>query len=338
VAVQSSSNIRLLNVTDLAPAGAEFVDLPGWVVREDFSGLPKNLIERLTRRPNLARHRAAWSAARRSEGAILVSHLPRMTAALAAACGALGSRSPHLAFSFNFTDLPTGLEKIRLQVAFARVDRFLVFSQFEKDLYSAHFQLDPERVRQITWTQAIPKISDTPSPMARFSYVAAIGGEGRDFDILLKAAAQLPHIGFAIVARPGAVPSRVPANVHVFENLPAESTWRIAADSAAVLVPLKSPTTCCGQITIVSAQLLGIPVITSASLATREYTQNCTLFDAGDHHALCSAIQDALEFPEENRRRATYDVAKLTRRYDRRQWATEILSFIEERTARRSEL
>ena len=41
-------------------------------------------------------------------------------------------------------------------------------------------------------------------------------------------------------------------------NVPLAMTWRIALDSSCLIVPLKSRTTCCGHITLVAGELLGI--------------------------------------------------------------------------------
>ena len=56
----------------------------------------------------------------------------------------------------------------------------------------------------------------------------------------------------------------------------------IAVESACLVVPLRDRTTCCGHITIVSGELLGIPVISTISEATREYTEDVVALRPGD--------------------------------------------------------
>ena len=120
--------ITIVNVPDVSTAEV-FVDLPAvdgrplaWV---QHSGLPANALERAVRRPRLSRYRAAWRAAgdaRRAD--LVISHLPRMTAALERMLERRAVRQPHLAFSFNFTDLPAGRDLARLSRALAGVERF----------------------------------------------------------------------------------------------------------------------------------------------------------------------------------------------------------------------
>ena len=214
-------------------------------------------------------------------GMPIISHLPRMTAAVSTFELLMRTRAPHLAFSFNFTELPEGVARSYLARAFRSVDEFFVFSEYERGLYSDHFSLPRDRLTRLIWTQDVPLAADEPSPFEINSYVSAIGGEGRDYVTLIAAAERLPHIEFVIVARPyNRIPS-LPINVRLLQNVPLASTWRIAAESACLVVPLRDRTTCCGHITIVSGELLGLPVISTASEATREYTEDVALCEPG---------------------------------------------------------
>ncbi|MFN8995879.1 MAG: hypothetical protein ACK5X3_19755, partial [Pseudomonadota bacterium] len=77
----------IISATDLMRPEWRFLadasDDPSLVWRT-HSGLPRNTLERLIRRPSLGRWRAALEAAldaRRNRDALLVSHLPLMAAA-----------------------------------------------------------------------------------------------------------------------------------------------------------------------------------------------------------------------------------------------------------------
>lgn len=196
-----------------------------------------------------------------------------MTAAVSTALASIRRPSPHLAFSFNFTNLPTGFRKLYLQKAFARVDQFAVFSQYERSLYADTFDIDPKKIVPVIWTQDAPCLSDTKDRLFRSPYVCAIGGEGRDFALLIDVAKQIgPTIPMIVIARPDSLKGfNIPDHVSVLSNIPSEDVWEIASKSAGVLVPLLSDKTCCGHITIVSAKLLGLPIATTISYATEEY-------------------------------------------------------------------
>src|SRR6056297_315137 len=109
--------MRFINTSDLAEPSWRFIE--PFCSDDDISwefhiGLPRNKLERFVPRPNLARWRAAGTAAlsarRQDRSCMLVSHLPRMGAATNLLRRGLCPTVPQVAFAFNFTDLPTGLD------------------------------------------------------------------------------------------------------------------------------------------------------------------------------------------------------------------------------------
>jgi len=323
---------RIVNVPDVSSADDPFVDLPAfeWV---RLSGLPANVIERKIRRPRLSRYRAAWAAAGAATGdAAVISHLPLMTAAVERALGLRGRTPPHLAFSFNFTKLPEGGKRQSLAKAFARVARFAVYSGYERQLYARHFDLDPARIQPVVWTQDAPELA-ADFPHMDGPYVCAIGGEGRDFPTLLSALARLPKgIGAVVIARPHNLEGlTIPANVRVLANLPPPRTWALAAGSLGVLVPLLSRETCCGQVTLVSAKLLGLPMVTSVSEATGEYVDGREAIlqtEAGDVDALVGAIERLADEREVLKAAAVAAVPRERALHDRSIWADYVARFL----------
>lgn len=324
----------LVNVHDVADPDS-FVDLAEidgrpvhWL---GHSGLPANAIERRVRRPRLSRYRAAAGAARDARHAdAMISSLPRMSAAVERFMGTpLGPRLPHLAFTFNFTALPVGNDLRRMRAALTPVEQFCVFSQFEVDRYAELFEIPAERFRPVIWTQPVP-IANTDVAVPERPYVAAIGGEGRDFATLLDAARATPELDWIVIARPNALLETAPANVKVRYNVPHAQTWGIAAQAAATVVPLLSEDTCCGHLTLVSAQQLGLPLLTSRSRATREYVEGragTTLFEPGDAAAL-AALATAHAADPGRKAVAQAERAAAVARYDRSQWNDYIADFV----------
>ena len=314
----------VVNVSELTAPGAKFVDMPAGVGRLDFSAIPRNRLERWVQKPRISRYRAALEAVAASQGMPIISHLPRMTAAVSTFELLMRTRAPHLAFSFNFTELPEGAARSYLARAFRSVDEFFVFSEFERALYSDYFSLPKDRLTRLIWTQDVPVAAEEPSPFPTNSYVSAIGGEGRDYATLIAAAERLPDIEFVVVARPyNRLPS-LPPNVRLLHNMALASTWRLAVESACLVVPLRDRTTCCGHITIVSGELLGIPVISTSSEATREYTEDVALCDPGDTDALAGLIRNHFDQAAERKAQAAARVPSKLVKYDRNQWQTAI--------------
>lgn len=316
---------RMVNVSDLQPEGAAFVDFPPNVERIDVSGLPQNFLERRIRRPAIGRYRAAWEAV--GKGDAVLSHMPRMTASVADAMRLRRRPQPHLAFSFNFTDLPNGADLARFRTSLKFVDRLLVYSTFEQGLYPQLFQLPPERFVQCDWTQDIPEVDAAPGPYEPGSYVVAIGGEGRDYSTLIAAAARLPHLKFVIIARPRNNVGILPDNVSLMMNIPAPKTWRIGVDSAFMVLPLKSRETCCGQITLVSGRQLGIPMLATESAAITDYVDGSTLVAPGDSAKMAEALEDMWVNREAKKAHAADAMAADRARFDRSRWKAVIADF-----------
>lgn len=328
--------ITIVDVAEL-PVDTKFVDLPSIdgvpVVWRRRSGLPLTALEQRITRPRLSRYRAAWQSAGDSVAATaIISHLPRMTAAVSDFAWLRGSRAPHLAFSFNFTDLPSRAERTRLRTSFARITQFAVYTQFEAELYADVFKIPLGHFRRIDWTQDPPTVGRVDAALIPKSpFVVAVGGEGRDFTTLMAAARDLPEVQFVVVARPSAALTNPPPNVTVYCNIPADLCWGIAARSAVLLVPLLTSDTCCGHITLVSGRQLGLPIITSRSRGTREYSEGfaaTTLVEVGDSTQWVKAIQDLLAHPETIRAAAELEAASAIERHNRARWSEYVTNFI----------
>lgn len=330
------TDIIVVDVAELTSVDAKFVDL-GKVGNRPVSwrrhsALPQNALERAVVRPRLSRYRAAYNAARDSRSAeAIISHLPRMTAAVADLSRIAGSRVPHLAFSFNFTSLPGKLQRVRMVNAFSRVDQFCVYTQFEAGLYADAFDIDPQRFKPVNWTQTTPEVATGVCPQFKSPYVAAVGGEARDFTTLVSVARRLPDLNFVVIARPTAALADAPPNMTILFNIPGPVCWQIAAGAEAVLVPLIGPDTCCGHVTLVSARLLALPIITTASRGTQSYTDGFAgtmVVPHADPDAFAGAILAIRENSAETKAHALADQRRAQLLYDRSIWANYVGDFL----------
>ena len=296
---------------------------------EEISAQPGNALERAITRPKISRIRAGVAAVRASaDGRPIISHMPRVSLMVAWQKRLYGKPSRHLAFTFNFTDLPHGPLYRNAWSALHDVSQFTVFSNFECGLYADHFGLPIERFERLLWTQKPPQYADQNDFAAPHSYISAVGGEGRDYATLFNAAAALPHIPFVIVCRPHNPLPDIPGNVTVHTNLDGLKTWRIVKDSACTVVPLKSAETCCGHITIVGAELLGVPIVATRSAATTEYTEDVVLCEPGDPCALAESIQRTYESAQILREQSMLAIPAKIAKYDRKLWQNSIETFL----------
>lgn len=334
--------LTAINVPDISPADDAFTRLPtrhplNWV---RLSGLPSNVLERHVRGVRVSRYRAAAQAVLAAgKDCFVISHLPLMTAAVAHLLRVRGRRVPHLGFAFNFTKLPGGRRHAYLRNALSRVDQLTVFSSYEKTLYAEHFDIDPSRFVPVIWTQGAPPVQAEPGIDLKTPYLCAIGGEGRDFALLIETAKRLePGITMVIIARPHSLAGlSIPDNVTVLANIPLARTWRIAQDSMGVLVPLLDRDTCCGHITVVSAKLLGLPLVTTWAHATWEYVRHrpaSLVCEPGDAKAFISLANQLVAETDVLRLAAQSAVAAEQEIHDPRHWAEHMDLFIEKHVVR----
>ena len=224
--------MRFISISDLMGPDWRFLEplsTDPSITWSTHSGLPRTPLERRIRRPALARYRAAFEAAREARnapGSVLVSHLPLAAAATNLARRMICPQVPQVAFAFNLTDLPTGARRLYLARALQGIDKFVVFSRFERTLYADIFRLPAERIHFLPWAMGTPVLGRDNPAAGLGRYLCAVGGEGRDYALLIQVMRSLPDIRMAIVARPHSLAGlEVPDNITVFTNLPVEQTW-----------------------------------------------------------------------------------------------------------------
>ena len=205
---------------------------------------------------------------------------------------------PHLAFAFNFTDLPTGLTLAAMHRAFARIDRFVVYSQMERDLYAELFDVPVEKFQFLRWGVAPPILEPAPREIDG-TYVAALGGEARDYATLCAAAKKLPQTSFVLITRPDSLNGiEVPENVTIHTNLPWDRAWSILWHAEVVALPLRSKDTPNGHVTAVGAMHLGKAQVITDSAGIRDYFmdgETALLVPPHDPAAFAASIERALE-------------------------------------------
>jgi glycosyltransferase involved in cell wall biosynthesis len=208
----------------------------------------------------------------------------------------LRRRAPrHLAYSFNFTTLPQGRMRRAMRAAFASVDRFVCFSQMERQLYARHLDLDPERIDMIHWAARPPRVDPQAPALVAGDYVCALGSQGRDYATLVAAMRTLPARKLVIVADQASLEGiAMPANVEVKLRIPLDAAMNVLQHSRFSIVPLRGAEVPCGHVTLVSAMHCGKPTIVSASSGVTDYVEDGVTgltVPVGDPEALAAAIE-----------------------------------------------
>jgi hypothetical protein len=159
----------------------------------------------LPKRQSLQRLGAAWQAVRvanASQQSLLVSHGPRPAFYSSAIASLRNKRLPHLVYSFNFTELPKGMQHRLMAKAYQQPQRFVAYSTAEKQLYAQHFDIPIERIDMIHWSVHRPLPDFESAPIIQGDYICALGSQGRDYATLFRAMRLLPRVQLVVVTHP----------------------------------------------------------------------------------------------------------------------------------------
>jgi len=285
----------------------------GWFARSLGPGLrwaffgttPCFALERTITTPYLPRIRGGFLAALyavRHRARLVVSHDPRVSFACQFFLHKLGFRGKHLAFSFNFPCLPSGLKHRLMADAFRDIDRFLVYSQVERTLYHRSFGIPLNKIDFRHWAVAPPTVENPHRPLIDADCICAMGENSRDYPTLMAAIATLPHIRLVLVARPhNLVGLHFPPNVQVLTNIPLARAMNILKFSRFMVLPLAGGQVPCGHVTIVSAMHLGKAFVATDSAGIHDYAtheHNALLCEPHSPTAMAAAIARLYDDPD----------------------------------------
>jgi glycosyltransferase involved in cell wall biosynthesis len=206
-----------------------------------------------------------------------------------------GFKTEHIAYSFNFPELPQGLKKRWMKWALSSsISRFIVYSKIEKQLYSNFFDIPTERFDVVLWSVNTPT-AKPDAPLVTGDYICAIGGNARDYPTLMAAMAKLPDIPIVVIVRPNNLNNLViPSNVNVQVNLPIAQAMNILKYSRFMVLPLKGSDVPCGHVTLVAAMHLAKAFIITNSVGVSDYVfhdVNALTCEPFDSAALASTIR-----------------------------------------------
>ncbi len=245
----------------------------------------------LPRRELVGRVLAARAACQLTslEDSLLVSHGPRISLYVELANRRRPQRTPHLAYVFNYTELPQGKKGALHARGLATVDRFVVFSNVERTLYSSYFDLPIERIDMIHWAVRPPQLLEGEPPLVPGDYVCAVGGQGRDYGVLVEAMRTLPNVRLVIVASRAAMAGLgIPDNVEVRLDTPVAEATNIIAHCRFMALPLRDAEVPCGHVTMVPAMHLGKAIVATRSSGIADYVQEGVNGLFAEPHDPCS--------------------------------------------------
>lgn len=231
----------------------------------------------LPKRQSLQRLGAAWQAIRKASASqgLLVSHGPRLAFYGSAIASLRNRQLPHLAYSFNFTALPKGMQHKLMVKAYQQPQRFVTYSTAEKQLYAQHFDIPIERIDMIHWSVHRPTLDFESAPIIQGDYICALGSQGRDFATLFAAMRLLPSVQLVVVTHPQYLAGlSIPDNARVLSNIPLKQAHNVLRHSRLMVVPLRDNEVPCGHVTIVSGMFFSKPMVVTDSRGVHDYIEN----------------------------------------------------------------
>ena len=239
-----------------------------------YSSLAVSLPSFLPKKDSFARLIAATKAvnmARRSPS-VLVSHGPRPALYAGNIAKTICPKTPHLVYSFNFTDLPNGKQHSLMARAFQQPIKFVTYSTVERKLYADYFDIPIEKIDMLHWSVHAPKVDLTEIPLVAGRYICALGSQGRDYATLIATMKKLPNIKLVLVANEDSISGfNIPGNIEIYTNIPLVQAHNILAHSEFMVLPLRDSQVPCGHVTIVSSMFFNKAIVVTNSLGVQDY-------------------------------------------------------------------
>lgn len=225
-------------------------------------------------------------------------------------------KTPHVIWYFNCGHEYRGLRRLLSRIVFRRVERFIVYTRRERETYSCLFGVPQERFRFTYLTGAELERKDYLGARERYGlaprYIASLGSSGRDYRALFEAAKGLSVQTVVVTHRYCLEGLSIPAHVKVIESIPQEDYLRIMAEAELVAIPIDNVHTASGQMTLIQAMSLGVPVVATRCIGTEDYIADrdtgCFV-EIGDVAGLRRAIEGLLADEDVRRRMAARALA-----------------------------
>jgi glycosyltransferase involved in cell wall biosynthesis len=230
-----------------------------------------------------ASHRAA-RAAKDLGAAIVITHGPQLSFLVQHFLNLYGYRGRHLAFTFNYPRLPTGLKGVAHRIGFKGIDKFVVFSNAERRTYHEYFDIPLDRIEFMHWGVGLPRLDPADQPLVSGQYVCALGGNSRDYRTFIESLRRLPEVNAVMIVRPeNLVGLDLPPNVRAMTNIPLAQAMNILSFSRFMALPLDGADVPCGHVTLVNAMHLGKAFAITRSAGIADYIregENALMFSA----------------------------------------------------------
>lgn len=183
----------------------------------------------------------------------------------------LGRRIPVIAWLFNVGTCHDGLRRKFSKYGMQHIDRFVVHTRRECQIYSEWMGLPIERFEFVPYQ--VPHIPVIHAEETEQPFITALGSAHRDFPTLFKAVEKL-NLPTIVASGKAALEGLVlPVQVQAPLGIKKAGCLRLAQQARINVIPLvpNDKVTAAGQVTIVEAMRMGRAIISTRCLGTEDY-------------------------------------------------------------------
>jgi glycosyltransferase involved in cell wall biosynthesis len=183
----------------------------------------------------------------------------------------LKQKKPVIAWLFNVGTCSLGFRQWLAKLSVQHIDRFVVHTRREREIYSRWLDLPIERFEFVPY-QA-PNIKVEYEENTEKPFVTSLGSAHRDFPNFFKAVEKL-KLPTVLATGPSALEGiEVPSLVQTPFGISRQDCFRFAQQGRIVVLPLKPKEgiTAAGQVTIVEAMRMGRPLIATRCNGAEDY-------------------------------------------------------------------
>ena len=181
---------------------------------------------------------------------------------------------PVVAWAFNIGTCSRGLRQWMARLSLRRIDRFVVHTQRERQIYSEWLGLPIDRFEFVPYQ--VPEIPVMHSENTDHPFILSLGSAHRDFSTLFAAVEQL-NLPTVVASGPRALEGlSIPSQVKTPFGIHKQDCWRLAQEARINVVPLlpNSGATAAGQVTIVEAMRMKRAIIATRCNGAEDYIQH----------------------------------------------------------------
>jgi len=209
---------------------------------------------------------------------VVVTSFPQVGSLVALLGRLTFMRTPHINWYFNCGHRYQGLRRIVSRLAFEPVNRFVCYTEQEREEYSSTFSLPRERFVFTHLTGARIRRCEYPPVNEKYGledrYIASLGSSSRDWKTFFEAVKGL-DVQVVIVTHPYSIEGiALPPNVKPIFSIEQEDYLRILANAEVCVIPVSNVDTASGQMTLIQAMSLEVPVVATLCMGTEDYLED----------------------------------------------------------------